>query len=121
MAVGKDGGAPTSDCWDSPAPGQVPRGDGLAWVTRPALRVTPGVPPSMTAHLARLRAAFPAFSFSIRPGWRGQTFEAWREPTAAGLYAVITNDASELWHELEQFQARCESAALRTPATRDLR
>lgn len=71
--------------------------------TPPALDWWPvlrSVPPPMTAELARLRAAFPAFSVSIRAGWRGPTFEAWRDPAAGGLYAVITQDAGELWREL---------------------
>ncbi len=63
------------------------------------------VPPSMIAELARLRAAFPAFSISIRPGWRGLTFEAWRDPAEGGLYALITQDAGELWRALDASQA----------------
>ena len=31
-------------------------------------------------------------------------FEAWRDPAAGGLYAVITEDACELWRELEACQ-----------------
>jgi hypothetical protein len=59
----------------------------------------------MRAELVRLRAAFPEFSFTICPGWRGLTFEAWRDPGAGGVYAVITRDAGELWRELEKSQA----------------
>jgi len=55
----------------------------------------------MRAQLVRLQAVFPEFSFNICPGWRGLTFEAWRDDGTAGLYAVITRDASELWRELE--------------------
>ena len=44
----------------------------------------------MRAQLVRLQAAFPEFSFTIGPGWRGLTFEAWRDTGGAGLYAVIT-------------------------------
>ena len=58
----------------------------------------------MRADLARLRAAFPAFSFNICRGWRGLMFEAWRDPAASGLYAMITRDARELWRELEACQ-----------------
>ena len=59
----------------------------------------------MCAELARLRAAFPEFSFRICPGWRGPAFEAWRDPHPdGGLYAVITRDAAELWHELDDCQ-----------------
>jgi len=58
----------------------------------------------MTAQLARLASAFPAFSFTISPGWCGLRFEAWRDPAAGRLYAVITDDPQELWHELEMAQ-----------------
>src|SRR5690348_8552008 len=54
--------------------------------------------------LDQLRAAFPDFSFSISRGWRGPVFEAWRDSAAGGLYAVITEDARELWRELEACQ-----------------
>jgi hypothetical protein len=54
--------------------------------------------------LDRLRAAFPDFSFGISRGWRGPVFEAWRDPAVGGLYAVITEDARELWRELEACQ-----------------
>lgn len=57
-------------------------------------------PERMKADLAQLEGAFPAFSFAIRRGLRGFTFEAWRAPMAAGLYAVITGDLGELWREL---------------------
>jgi hypothetical protein len=69
------------------------------------------VPPSMIAERDRLRAAFPAFSISIRPCWRGLTFEAWRDPAAAGLYALITQDAGELWRVLDASQARSAQEA----------
>ena len=59
-----------------------------------------GAPLWMRAELARLAAVFPAFSFSIRPGWRGPAFEAWRENSVSGLYAVITQYTAELWREL---------------------
>jgi hypothetical protein len=58
----------------------------------------------MTTELVELRAAFPAFSFTVRPGWRGLTFEAWRDSGAGGLYAVVTQDAGELRRELEGIQ-----------------
>jgi hypothetical protein len=54
----------------------------------------------MRAELLRLGTAFPAFSFSIHPGYRGLSFEAWREDSVGGLYAVITQDPAELWREL---------------------
>jgi hypothetical protein len=62
------------------------------------------VPLWMRAALAYLESAFPAFSFTVSRGWRGLRFEAWRDTTADGLYAVITDDPSELWHELEMAQ-----------------
>ncbi len=75
-----------------------------AMAERSALRARWDAPPWMRAELVRLRAAFPEFSFGICPGWRGLTFEAWREPGPGGLYAVITRDAGELWRELEECQ-----------------
>ena len=66
-----------------------------------ALHTGPVAPLWMRAQLVRLQAAFPEFSFGICPGWRGLTFEAWRDEGTAGLYAVITRDVSELWRELE--------------------
>lgn len=70
----------------------------------PALYAASGVPLWMVAELDRLRAAFPEFSFGICRGWRGLMFEAWRDLSAGGLYAMITRDAMELWHELVQYQ-----------------
>jgi hypothetical protein len=62
----------------------------------------------------RLQSAFPAFSFIISRNWRGFRFEAWRTTAADGLYAVITDDPNELWHELEMAQRRPEHTALST-------
>ena len=102
MPADKDG-TPRTD-------GQAPGTTGeehhdAAWLALPwrsALGLRPGVPWRMCAELERLRAAFPEFSFRICPGWRGPAFEAWRDPhPGGGLYAVITRDAAELWHELE--------------------
>ncbi len=76
--------------------------DGLALAGWPVLRARPGAPSWMRAELVRLRAAFPEFSFTICPGWRGLTFEAWRDPGRGGVYAVITRNAAELWRELEK-------------------
>jgi hypothetical protein len=70
-----------------------------------ALLARPVVPLWMRAQLVRLQAAFPEFSFTIGPRWRGLTFEAWRDTGGAGLYAVITPDIAELWRELEKDQA----------------
>jgi hypothetical protein len=78
------------------------RGGGLSLAGWSVLRGRRGAPPWMRAELVRLRAAFPAFSFTIRPGWRGPMFEAFREQAGDGLYAVITRDAGELWHELDR-------------------
>jgi hypothetical protein len=77
-------------------------GRGLSLAGWSVLRGRPGAPLWMRAELVRLRAAFPTFSFTIRPGWRGPMFEAWREQAENGLYAVITRDAGELWHELDR-------------------
>jgi len=74
----------------------------LPW--RSALDMQPGVSSRMRAELERLRAAFPGFSFGVCRGWRGLAFEAWRDTGAGGLYAVITQDAGELWRELEAGQ-----------------
>ena len=73
----------------------------VGWST---LDRSPGIAPWMTTELVQLRAAFPEFSFTVRPGWRGLMFEAWRDSGAGGLYAVITGDAGELRRELEGFQ-----------------
>ncbi len=97
--TGGDGTAPASgqagsagyDYRDGPGPGLT---------RRSLLSGRAGAPLWMRAELVRLGAAFPAFSFSIRPGWRGLTFEAWREDGGGGLYAVITQDPAELWGEL---------------------
>jgi hypothetical protein len=78
-------------------------GDELALSRWPVLPM--GVTPLwMRAALAYLESAFPAFSFAVSRGWRGLRFEAWRDTAADGLYAVITDDPSELWHELEMAQ-----------------
>ena len=55
----------------------------------------------MRTDLALLESAFPAFSFTICRGRRGPSFEAWRDTTRSGLYAIITNDPGELWRELD--------------------
>ena len=61
-----------------------------------------GATPTWTwTDLARLESAFPAFSFAIWKGWDGPRFEAWRDITLDGLYAIITDDPRELWRELE--------------------
>ena len=38
-------------------------------------------------------------------------FEAWRDTGTVGLYAVITQDAREVWRELEQNRAGRSQAA----------
>jgi|1186.fasta_scaffold293222_1 hypothetical protein len=67
-------------------------------------RARPDTPPEMAEELVHLQAAFPAFSFGIGRGWRGLTFEAWRDAEEPGVYALITSDADELWYELEACQ-----------------
>lgn len=57
-------------------------------------------PKEMQTNLARLKSAFPAFSFTICRGWGGPRFEAWRDTTLSGLYAIITDDPDELQREL---------------------
>jgi hypothetical protein len=69
-----------------------------------ALYAAPRIPYWMSAELGRLRAAFPAYSFAICRGWRGLAFEAWCDTGTCGLYAMITQDAGELWRELEAGQ-----------------
>ena len=90
---------------DGEAPGAAGEGHHDAvWLVLPwrsALDTQPGVPSWMRAELERLRAAFPSYSFGVCRGWRGLAFEAWRDASAGGLYAVITQDAGELWRELE--------------------
>jgi hypothetical protein len=78
---------------------------GLALDSRSLLRGRQAAPPWMRAELVRLQAAFPEFSFGICPGWRGPMFEAWRATGTGDLYAMMTNDARELWRELEASQA----------------
>jgi hypothetical protein len=36
----------------------------------------------------------------ICTGWDGPRFEAWRDTTPSGLYAIITDDPDELLREL---------------------
>jgi hypothetical protein len=91
-AAGGQSGGGGQDCWD---------GLGFGLIRRSLVFGRAGAPLWMRAELVRLVTAFPAFSFSIRPSWRGLTFEAWRENSVSGLYAVITQDAAELWRELE--------------------
>ena len=98
MTTGQDGEEATTG-HAHPCVGALP---GAGWS---ALLARPVVPMWMRAQLVRLQAAFPEFSFTIGPGWRGLTFEAWRDTGSAGLYAVITQDAAELWRELEKYRA----------------
>jgi hypothetical protein len=84
---------------------------GLALDNQSLLRGRQAAPPWMRAELVRLQAAFPEFSFGICPGWRGPVFEAWRETGTGDLYAVITQDARELWRELGESQAQQSTAA----------
>jgi hypothetical protein len=84
---------------------------GLALDSRSLLYGKQVAPRWMRAELDRLRAAFSEFSFGICPGWRGPMFEAWRETGTGGLYAVITQDARELWCELEASQAQRRTVA----------
>jgi hypothetical protein len=67
---------------------------------QPSLHLNGAPPAWMRTDLTRLESAFPAFSFAIRSGWHGPRFEAWRDTPRSGLYAIITDDPHELWHEL---------------------
>jgi hypothetical protein len=67
----------------------------------PSLHPKDGPPMWMRTDLALLESAFPAFSFTICRGRRGPSFEAWRDTTRSGLYAIITDDPGELWRELD--------------------
>ena len=97
---------------DSPRGGQDRSPDYALMLTAlSALDSRLAVPFPARADLDQLRAAFPDFSFDIARGWRGPVFEAWRDPDAGGLYALITEDASELWRELK---------ACQQPATEDI-
>ncbi len=103
MITGTDDNAPQGGDEGAGAAGsEHSYSDGLALAGWSVLRARPGAPPWMRAELVRLRAAFPEFSFNICPGWRGLTLEAWRDPAAGGVYAVITRNAAELWRELEK-------------------
>ena len=111
MAAGEDDTPPARD-QDAGGAVQAHGYDwGLALDSRSLLRGRQTVPPWMRAELLRLQAAFPEFSFGICPGWRGPVFEAWSETGTSDLYAVITTDARELWHELEVGQAKQREAA----------
>jgi hypothetical protein len=103
---------PSGHGQDADSAGQAHGFDwGLALDSRSLLRGRQAAPPWMRAELVRLQAAFPEFSFGICPGWRGPVFEVWRETGTGDLYAVITNDARELWRELEASQAEQREAA----------
>jgi hypothetical protein len=57
-------------------------------------------PLQMRSDLTRFESAFPTFSFMICTGRYGPRFEAWRDTTPSGLYAIITDDPDELLREL---------------------
>ena len=88
------------------APSRVREDPGRACNIEPGLTLQPSLhldaSPSalIWTVLARLPSAFPMFSFAIWKGWDGPRFEAWRDTTLDGLYAIITDDPRELWHEL---------------------
>jgi hypothetical protein len=90
---------------DLPSGGKADPGRALGLdpvLTRwPPLHPKDATPMEMRTDLARLESAFPAFSFAICRGWGGPRFEAWRDTTRSGLYAIITDDPRELWRELE--------------------
>jgi hypothetical protein len=67
---------------------------------RSSLQPKDATPLQMRTDLTRFESAFPAFSFMICAGWDGPRFEAWRDTTLSGLYAIITDDPDELLREL---------------------
>lgn len=75
-------------------------GMGHALGRSPSFHPNAAVPMGMRADLSRLERAFPGYSFAISKGRNGPRLEAWRSVTQGGLYAVITDDPSELWCEL---------------------
>lgn len=98
--------APFSDGGTSPDAGKDRQPDHvLILATLSALNDRLAIPFPERAELDRLRAAFPDYSFSVSRGWRGPVFEAWRTTGTPGLYAMITQDARELWRELSSAQA----------------
>ena len=72
-----------------------------ALTRKPSLHLNDAMRAWMRTDLAQLESAFPAFSFAICSGWHGPRFEAWRDTTRSGLYAIITDDPDELWRELD--------------------
>jgi hypothetical protein len=90
---------------DLPSEGKAdpghPFGADLMLTRWPSLHPKDATPIEMRTDLARLQSAFPAFSFTICRGRRGPSFEAWRDITQSGLYAIITDDPGELWRELD--------------------
>jgi hypothetical protein len=90
---------------DLPSEGKAdpghPFGADLMLTQWPSLHPKDGTPMWMRADLALLESAFPALSFTICRGRRGPSFEAWRDTTRSGLYAIITDDPGELWRELD--------------------
>jgi hypothetical protein len=67
---------------------------------RSSLQPKGATPLQMRTDLGRFESAFPTFSFMICTGWDGPRFEAWRDTTPSGLYAIITDDPDELLREL---------------------
>jgi hypothetical protein len=119
MAAGKDDGSQARAGDARAAWLEHPYSWGLALDSRSLLRGRHAAPLWMRAELVRLQAAFPEFSFGICPGWRGPMFEVWRETGTGGLYAVISQDAQEVWRELEQNRPGRPRAA--DPAGKELR
>jgi len=66
---------------------------------------------TITWHLARLTAAYPAFEFSRESfGWKGARWVAERRDHAAsGLRVVITDDLMELHSALARDKDRCRA------------
>lgn len=66
---------------------------------------------TVTPHLTRLTAAYPAFQFSREPfGWKGARWVAERrDRSASGLRVVITDDLMELHAALAPDRDRCHA------------
>jgi hypothetical protein len=74
--------------------------DGLRW---PPARYQPPTLLATRVQAAALRAAFPAYVVNVitRQGQHPR-YEVVRRDSGSGLYCLISPDAREIWHELEQ-------------------
>jgi hypothetical protein len=63
-------------------------------------RLEPAPLSSLLRQLDLLQEAFPAYQFRLTSAWGRWRFDVRRVDGRPGLYAVITTDPRELWHEL---------------------